>query len=68
MKENIRLAKRLVAIARVIVGASADYIYDPEHKKHPGGVIKRPKRAGLKPRKKMVVLAQILKKQNLMAQ
>lgn len=37
MKENIKLAKRLVTIARVIVGASADYIYDPEHKKHPGG-------------------------------
>lgn len=36
MKDNIRLAKELIGVAKVLV-SDADYIYDPEHKKHPGG-------------------------------
>ncbi len=36
MKENIKIAKRLINIAKALV-ADSDYIYDPEHKKHPKG-------------------------------
>ena len=36
MNNNVKLAKRLLKIAKALV-ADSDYIYDPEHKKHPGG-------------------------------
>lgn len=37
MNLSIRIAKNLLALAKALLGAKEDYIYDPEHKKHPGG-------------------------------
>jgi len=37
MKENIKLAKKLVKVAKSLVSADYEYIYDPDHKNHPGG-------------------------------
>ena len=36
MNTRVKLAKRLLTIAKCLI-ADSNYIYDPEHKKHPGG-------------------------------
>ena len=34
---NLKIARELNKIARELVAKDYEYIYDPEHKKHPGG-------------------------------
>mgnify|MGYP007037139444 CR=1 FL=1 len=36
-KKTLRIAEELVKTAEDLIFADSDYIYDPDHKKHPGG-------------------------------
>ena len=36
-KKYLRIAEELVKTAEDLIFADSDYIYDPDHKKHPGG-------------------------------
>ena len=35
--ERLKIAKEIIKIAEDLVFADSDYIYDPDHKQHPGG-------------------------------
>jgi len=37
MDNTIKLAETCLRIAKSLVSADYEYIYDPDHKKHPGG-------------------------------
>ena len=35
--KNLRIAEELIEAAKDLIFADNDYIYDPDHKKHPSG-------------------------------
>ena len=36
-KKTLRIAEEILRTAEDLIFADSDYIYDPDHKKHPGG-------------------------------
>lgn len=50
--KNLRIAKEILRIAEDLVYADSDYIYDPDHRKHPGGGYHKTEKGWSKAKKK----------------